>query len=102
MRQRKLKLTLLALRDLRDVYDHIALIDPQNARRFVNRINDKMAWIAKSGLTGVSRDFIPGLRAFSYRDRCIYFLVDNSTMTVLRILHGRQDTTSKDFPESEI
>jgi toxin ParE1/3/4 len=54
------------------------------------------------GLTGVSRDFIPGLRAFSYRDRCIYFLVDNSTMTVLRILHGRQDTTSKDFPESEI
>lgn len=54
------------------------------------------------GLTGVSRDFIPGLRAFSYRDRCIDLPVDNSTMAVLRILHGRQDITSKDFPESEI
>ncbi|WP_426231865.1 type II toxin-antitoxin system RelE/ParE family toxin [Pararhizobium sp. DWP3-4] len=102
MRQRKLKLTPRALRDLRDVYEYIALIDPISAKRFVSRINVKMEWIAKSGLTGVARDFIPGLRAFPYRDRCIYFLADNSTMTVLRILHGRQDITSENFPESEI
>ena len=102
MRQRKLKLTPRALRDLRDVYEYLALIDPISAKRFVNRINVKMEWIAKSGLTGVPRDFVPGLRAFPYRDRCIYFLADNSTITVLRILHGRQDITSKDFPESEI
>ncbi|MBP1860729.1 type II toxin-antitoxin system RelE/ParE family toxin [Rhizobium herbae] len=102
MRQRKLKLTPRALRDLRDVYEYIALIDPISAKRFVNRISVKMEWIAKSGLTGVQRDFIPGLRAFPYRDRCIYFLADNSTMTVLRILHGRQDITPEDFPESEI
>lgn len=102
MRQRKLKLTPRALRDLRDVYDYITLIDPVSAKRFVNRINDKMEWIAKSGLTGAPRDFMPGLRAFPYRDRCIYFLVDNSSMTVVRILHGRQDITSEDFPESEI
>jgi plasmid stabilization system protein ParE len=102
MRQRKLKLTPRALRDLRDIYEYIALIDPVGARRLIDRINVKMEWIAKSGLTGVPHDFIPGLRAFPYRDRCIYFLADNSTMTVLRILHGRQDMTSKDFPESEI
>jgi toxin ParE1/3/4 len=99
MRQRKLKLTPRALRD---VYEYLALIDPISAKRFVSRINVKMEWIAKSGLTGVPRDFVPGLRAFPYRDRCIYFLADNSTITVLRILHGRQDITSKDFPESEI
>ncbi len=102
MRQRKLKFTPRALRDLRDVYEYLALIDPISAKRFVSRINVKMEWIAKSGLTGVPRDFIPGLRAFPYRDRCIYFLADNSTITILRILHGRQDITSKDFPESEI
>lgn len=102
MRQRKLKLTPRALRDLRDVYEYLALIDPISAKRFVSRINVKMEWIAKSGLTGVPRDFIPGLRAFPYRDRCIYFLADNSTITILRILHGRQDITSENFPESEI
>jgi len=42
MRQRKLKLTPRALRDLRDVYEYIALIDPVSAKRLIDRISVKM------------------------------------------------------------
>jgi toxin ParE1/3/4 len=102
MRQRKLKLTPHALRDLRDIYDYIARVNPVGAKRLIDQISVKMNWLAKSGLTGVPRDFIPGLRAFAYRDRCIFFMVDDFDITILRILHGRQDISPDDFPESDM
>jgi toxin ParE1/3/4 len=43
-----------------------------------------------------------GLRALPFKDRCIYFRVMGSRIYIVRILHGRQDISSEDFPESEI
>lgn len=43
----------------------------------------------------------PDLRADFFRNHLIYFRVTASHLLILRILHGRQDITSEDFPESE-
>ncbi|MDM9629198.1 type II toxin-antitoxin system RelE/ParE family toxin [Rhizobium sp. S152] len=73
------------------MYEHIAIVDALAARRFLDDINGRIEWIAKLGITGSPRDFIPGLRAFPYRRRCIYFFIDDENLSVLRVLHGRQE-----------
>lgn len=68
------------------------------ARNFVADISARIEWIAKTGFTGVPRDLIsPGLRALPYRGRCIYFRTDEDSVTILRILHARQDITAQRF-----
>lgn len=42
------------------------------------------------------------LRATVFRNYLIYFRVTPSQLLIIRILHGRQDISSEDFPESEI
>lgn len=42
------------------------------------------------------------LRVVIFRNHLIYFRVTTSHLLIVRILHGRQDMTSEDFPESEI
>ncbi|MCK7613960.1 type II toxin-antitoxin system RelE/ParE family toxin [Roseibium sediminicola] len=67
-------------------------------KSFLADFTAKIDWIAKTGFTGVPRDRIrPGLRAYPYRERCIYFRVDESAVTILRVLHGRQDIEVQDF-----
>ncbi len=90
MRPRQLKMSFEALDDLLGMYDHIAAFDGLAARRFLDDINGKIEWIAKLGIAGSPREFIPGLRAFPYRNRCIYFFIDDERLSVLRVLHGRQ------------
>lgn len=41
------------------------------------------------------------IRVFVYRDRRFFVRVTDEAVTVLRVMHGRQDTTTEDFPESD-
>lgn len=97
MRPRQLKMSFEALNDLLGIYEYIAQFDPIAARRFLDDINGKIEWMANLGITGSPRDFIPDLRAFPYRKRCIYFFIDGEKLSVLRILHGRQKISPDDF-----
>lgn len=97
MWERRLRMSLEALNDLLGIYEYIAQFDQIAAKRFLDDINGKIEWIAKLGITGSPRDFIPGLRAFPYRKRCIYFFIDDEELTVLRVLHGRQKIVPADF-----
>jgi toxin ParE1/3/4 len=55
------------------------------------------------GLTGSPRDDLKSdLRAAIFRNYLIYFRATPSHLLIIRILHGRQDISSEDFPESEI
>jgi toxin ParE1/3/4 len=100
MRSRRLVMSQRALNDLLGIHNYIADFNPTGAQRLLDDLNHKIKWIAQTGVTGVPRAFAPGLRAFPYRERCIYFVVSESTMTVLRILHGHQNISPKDFTES--
>lgn len=101
MGPRRLLLTKRALRDLRAHYEYIFEFDPISAKRLLHDINRKMEWIAELGINGVPRPFIPGLRAFPFKNRCIYFTITDEAITVLRVMHGRQDISPNDFPESD-
>lgn len=94
-------MTQRALLDLRDHYEFIAKTDPVAAKRLLLDIDRKIHSIAKLGLTGSPRPFIPGLRAYPYKNRCIYFVVSDDLLTVLRVKHGRQNISPDDFPESD-
>lgn len=100
MRSRRLMMSRAALNDLLGIHDYLTDFNPPAAQRFLEELNQKIKWIAQSGATGVPRPFTPGLRAFPYRERCIYFVVSETTMTVLRILHGHQNVSPEDFTES--
>jgi len=55
--------------------------------------------LAELGLSGSPRDWVSdGLRGFPYRERCFYFRVSENKLYVVRILHGKQDIDSQDFP----
>ena len=103
MRRRRIRLSERAADDLTDIYDYIAKSNPRAAKSVLNAIEAKIRSIAALGLTGTSKgDVKPDLRAAVFRNHLIYFHVTASHLLILRILHGRQDITSEDFPESEI
>jgi toxin ParE1/3/4 len=102
MGPRRLVLTRRATRDLRAHYDYIFKFDPIAAKRLLDEINKKIEWIAELGITGVPRSFFPGLRAFPFKNRCIYFTITDEAIIVLRVLHGRQNTSPDDFSESDL
>lgn len=102
MRRRGVRLSERAADDLTAIYDYVADTNPDAGGRVIKGITAKIKAIAASGLTGVSREHMkPGLRMIAVRNHLVYFRVTASHVFVLRILHGRQDISSKDFPESE-
>ncbi len=101
MKRRRLVVTAQALNDLLADHNYIAQFNPIAARRFLDDINGKMISLARYGITGVPRSFAPNLRAFPYRERCIYFIVDDNKMYVLRVLHGHQDISADHFKQEE-
>lgn len=91
-----------ARQDLRSIYRHIARFSPVAANRFALDLYNKIENLARLGLTGTSmRDMGDDIRVFVYRDRRFFVRVTDEAVTVLRAMHGRQDTTTEDFPESD-
>jgi len=85
--------------DVRAMYAHIAEDSPANAQRFIRDLVRQIYKLAELHIDGVSRDWIrPNLRAFPYRNRCIYFRVEGDTLYVLRVFHGARDV-DRQFPD---
>ncbi len=95
----RLIITDTAKADLRGIRKHIAKNDPEIAKAFTKDLIVKLYSLADSGVTGSPRDNIKvGLRGFPYRERCFYLHIVDNKMFVVRVLHGKQDVTSQDFP----
>lgn len=87
--------------DILEQYIYIAGSNPVAADQFAYDIESKLRSYASLGLTGVSREeFGPGIRSFAYRRRVIYFTLKDDVLFVSRILHGHQNISPEDFPES--
>ncbi|PDV88583.1 hypothetical protein CO652_10975 [Rhizobium sp. H4] len=83
------------------MFRYIATDDPVAARRLIDQIGKKIEQIARPGFTGVNRSWLsPGLRAVIPKNRCIYFVVRDGELHVIRVLHGREDASPEDFIES--
>ena len=99
---RRYRLSPQAVEDLIQIYNYLYERSPVAAERFTGDIEQKIRDLAGARNPGVSRNWLkPGLRAFPYRRRCIYFRIVDDILVVLRITHGRQDITSETFLESE-
>ncbi|MEM6816186.1 MAG: type II toxin-antitoxin system RelE/ParE family toxin [Bacteroidota bacterium] len=98
MKPLQLIITDTAKADLASIYDHIAADNPDAALTFLEDLTNKIFELARSGVTGSSRDWVSkGLRGFPYRDRCFYFRIINDEMILIRVLHGKQDVTGNSF-----
>jgi toxin ParE1/3/4 len=103
MRSRRFRLSERAADDLTEIYDYIANANPDAAQPVIDGIDAKIRSIATLGLTGSPRDDMRSdLRTTVFRNYLIYFRITPSHLLIVRILHGRQDISSEDFPESEI
>ncbi|WJH42292.1 type II toxin-antitoxin system RelE/ParE family toxin [Aliirhizobium terrae] len=70
----------------------MAADDPVVASHFVRDLTRKIEWIATTGFQEVLRDNLsPGLKALPYRKRCIYFRTTETTVRIVRVLHGHQN-----------
>jgi toxin ParE1/3/4 len=91
-----------ARRDMQGIYFHIAQFSPSSADDFTLDLYCKIQSLAELGLTG---SLPPGLgnfiRVFTYRDRRFFVRVSDQSLTVLRVMHGRQNISPEDFPESD-
>jgi plasmid stabilization system protein ParE len=88
----------LARQDLRGIRRYIAETSAFYAQEFMGDLTAKIAWIAQADFTGSPRDHIsPGLRAFPYRQRCIYYRSYPDRIVVLRVMHMAQDMKPQDF-----
>lgn len=96
--QKHLIITPLAKSDLRGIRRYIAESSPHYAQEFLADLTAKIIWIAEADFTGAPRDNIsPGLRAFPYRQRCIYYRTYPDRIVILRVMHMSQDVQKQDF-----
>lgn len=96
----RLVLTDTAKADLGEMYRYLKSDNSKAAKAFIDDLTKKLFSLAATGITGIPRDWIsPGLRAFPYRERCFYFRIIDDALVVVRLLHGRQDVTTQEFPE---
>lgn len=94
---KKLVVTSSARRDLQRIYAYIAREDKRVATAFLKDLTEKLAWIAEADFSGSPRDHVSeGLKAFPYRNRCIYFRTNPAQITFIRVLHQSQDV-DKEF-----
>lgn len=94
------KLSDEALQDLANIYEFIAEKNPAAADALIDVIIDKIDSLAASRNRGVARDELSaGLRAFPFKQRCIYFRIVGNELRVLRVLNGRQDVTADHFKD---
>jgi toxin ParE1/3/4 len=93
---RRYRLPPQAIEDLIQIYNFLYERSPLAGKRFTNDSERKIIDLAGSRNPGVCRERLkPGLGAFPYRRRCIYFRVVKDALVVLRITHGRQDITPR-------
>jgi toxin ParE1/3/4 len=97
-RAKRLIVSPLARADLRGIRHFIAESSPYYAQEFLADLTAKIAWIAEADFTGSPRDHVsPGLRAFPYRRRCIYYRTYPDRVVILRVMHMAQDVKRQDF-----
>ncbi len=93
IKKRKAVVSGPAGRDLQNIFDYASQFDVDVAHRLVRKLAAKFIELAHIGIEGSSRSFLPeNVRAFPYEKHCFYFTVDNGTLTLLRVLHGSQNT----------
>ncbi len=88
----KLAFTPMAQTDLESIGDYIAKDDPVQALAFINKIQKKCIQISHNPKAHPLRPEISQeIRSCPLQKYVIFFTEENSTLVIIRILHGAMD-----------
>jgi toxin ParE1/3/4 len=78
--------------DLLQAYSYLRERNPAAAESFANEINRKLGNLSRYPFIGRPRPSLrPGLRSILAGAHVIFYSVDEDTITIMRVLHGRRD-----------
>ena len=84
--------TRTAEQDLEGIADFIANDSPRRALSFVAEIKERCVKIAKRpNAAAYAKAFGEGIRKVPFGSYIIFYTVEDESIVVLRILHGRRD-----------
>lgn len=85
-------------RDLADIWEYVALANPDAADRVVIAIEDTIELLAHFPRIGTPVPHLaPGLRRTLWRDYLIYYRERGEVVEIARVLHGRRNITPHQF-----
>ena len=86
-------ISIAARADLDDIWFYIASDSPANADRFLDRLIDvATGTLAVAPFSGRGREELgDGLRSLPVENYLIFYRVRNSTVEILRVIHGARD-----------
>lgn len=80
---------------MEDVWGYMDLVNKQSANDFLDDLYEKINSLLEMPFMGVKRnEYFDGVRVVFYQKYNIYYLVENKTILILRILHGSRDIKS--------
>lgn len=92
---RQLKLTLEAREDLKDIWRYISESSINAADAFVDELYQECVRLNQTKFWGRNRPELgKQVTSYPYRKYMLYFQIDDTTVYVLRILHGSRDQSS--------
>ncbi len=72
---------------------------PEQAAAYVDGLNDCLGRLAEQPQMGRDRgEFRTGLRSFRFESHIVYYVATRFGISVVRILHGRQDPVRRFKP----
>ena len=81
-----------AQQDLREIGLYIGRSGPENARRLLRNLNDKLQMLARMPGTGRLRsDLLISMRSFPVGRYVIFYQQTAAGIEILRVLHGSRD-----------
>ncbi len=81
--------------DLEEIWWYIAQDSPQNADRFLDRIEERCLALSDFPQIGTSRnDLKPGLRSQPVGNYLIFYFPLDGGIDIVRVLHGSRDIES--------
>lgn len=85
-------------RDMVEIWHHIAAHDPDAAVRVVMAVETMIELLSEfPGIGTPCPHLAPGLRPTVWRERLIYYRLNDNRVEMVRALHGRRNVTPDQF-----
>jgi toxin ParE1/3/4 len=90
------RLSPLAEADLIEIWDYIALDNPDAADKVIRELMKVFSRITHQPEMGVARDDVhPNFRQFPYRRYVIFYILVTTGIEIFRVLHSARDIESQ-------
>jgi toxin ParE1/3/4 len=78
--------------DLDAIEAYIGEDNPVAATQFIERLTQNFERLVHNPRIGRKRDeILPGMRSLAHRPYVIFYLIDEETVTIVRVIHGSMD-----------